>query len=278
MHTIQFEFPLSIGQDGVDTSETNPLSRAFSALLASGKDHKTQTFCYLNFPGDSNPSAHLRWLGVFIHSSGDRILFFPGLDVPIDWVETVRDGSDPVRRTFKLDHFSAEPERYKWHITSPGSNEHIPGGRTRQADRDSYYWLGLSLQNYSSFLPAYKCTYVTHNSPPSDVGRRTSILRELEQSTNYAQVKIDNQEHFDYSASFIHMNFIFSRPSAPNYVGPEWLLPIGSPYLVTQPPDLIPNIRLHRIPLSSSWDIQIATMLVPGIISRAVVFTSPASL
>ena len=147
MHTIQFEFPLSFGIDGVDTSETTPLSRALSALLASGKDHKAQTFCYLNSPDISNPSTQPKWLGVFIHSSGDRILFFPGLNIPIDWIEMVKDGAKPISRSFKLDHFSAEPKRQKWHITSPGSNDHFPGGRTRQADEGSHYWLGLSLKS-----------------------------------------------------------------------------------------------------------------------------------
>lgn len=281
MHTIQFKFPLSVGLDGSDTNPNNPPSRALSTLLANGKNHKAQTFCYLNTTDKFNSTTPRQWLGVFLHSIGDRILFFPGLDIPIDWIETTREGANSQKRTFSIDHFSAEPSRQRWHITAPDSREHINGGRMPQiSGEDSYHWLGLSFQNHQAFLPLYKETYVTYSSPKSDVGRRMNNLRELEQYTTYVQVNIENQEQSTFRPCFLHLCFIISRPTAPNYKGSELLLPVGSPYLDSPLPNPTPNFRIwhNRIPLSTSWDIQAITMLLPGTISQPIIFTGPAFL
>ena len=179
MYTIQYKFHLSVGQDGFDTDANNPLSRALSVLLASGKNHKAQSFCYLHTANEFNISNPQHWLGVFIHSSGNRILFFPGFNFPIEWVETSKEGTSPKKHIFNIDHFSAEPLRQRWHITSPNSENHMNGGRLPETPgKGCYHWIGLSFQSYNAFWPLYKETYVIHQSPQKDVGRRMKLLNE----------------------------------------------------------------------------------------------------
>ena len=273
MHTVQLEIPLSIGIDGVDANPINPISRAFSALLANGKPHKAHTFCFLNVVDNSNSAIPPRWLGVFVHTEGDRVSFFPGLRNPIDWIEMTRQGSTPSKMSFYLDHFSAEPSRQMWHLTTSSSKEHNPGGHLREASQDSYFWISLSLQSYQSFLPTYKRTLVIYNTPQSDTARRLRLLRQLEQP--HYQVNIENQVSNTSHPYFLHMCFILSLPSAPNYSGSEFILPVGSPYLNPPLPDPIPYLKFwrNRVCLSPSWDIQIITMLLPGTISQPFTFT-----
>jgi hypothetical protein len=281
MDTIALELSMSVGDNGLDSNPNNPLSRAFSALLAEGLPHQAHTLCFLN-PGNApdSPITQPRWLGVFVHTAGGRILFFPGLNTPIDWLETARDNLAPNRRSLSLDHISAEPARQRWHFTGLGSDQHVAGGRTPEAADGSFFWFGLSLQSHDGLMLAHKRTLVVHRAPPSDVPRRLEEFRQLQGSATYARVNSDMGTTFPFSPSFLHICFLFSSPTAPNYTGPEWLPPAGSPYLTPPlPPEVAEaRIRLHRIPLSDEWDIQIHTMLLPGTITVPAAFTSPGSL
>lgn len=273
MHTVQLEIPLSIGLDGIDANPINPVSRAFSALLANGKPHKAHTFCFLNVVDKSILPIPPRWLGVFVHTEGDRVLFFPGLNDPIDWIGITKHRLAPSRGLFYLDHFSAEPSREMWHLTARSSKNHISGGHLRKASQDSYFWISLSMQSYRSFLPTHKRTLVIYDTPQSDTARRLKLLRQLEQP--HYQVNIGNQDGSTSRPYFLHMCFILSQSSAPNYIGSEFILPIGSPYLNQPLPDSIADFKFwrNRVCLSLSWDIQIITMLLPGTISQPFTFT-----
>jgi hypothetical protein len=281
MEIIRLELTLSMGEDKLDDDPRNPISRAYSALLAQGRAHKAHTLCFLN-PGNSSnaPLDNPRWLGVFVHSAGDRILFFPALSAPIDWLETRSRGTSAAKRSIALDHISAEPDRLRWHFTGVGSEDHISGGRTPSDGRGSYYWFGLSIQSENSLMPTRRHTIITHESPAADIERRFTELRSLEDSASYAYVGSDTGHVAPFQPNFLHFCFLFSERSAPNYSGPEWLAPAGSPYISPPLPAEVPDtrIRLHRIPLSADWDVQIATILLPGTINVPATFTGPGSL
>src|SRR3990172_594917 len=232
MDTIELTLSLSHGASGVDNDPNNPLSRAFGALLADGRSHLAHTLCLYDAAGSGSILKHdLRWLGVFVLSAGDRILLFPGLTVPIDWIDTSRRGAAPVRTDLKLHHLSAEPKTQRWHLTSPGSEDHLAGGRLRPAAADLFFWTGLSVQGDEPFPSARKRTIISHLSPSSDVARRIGELRRLESTAQYSRVSSHVQSRRLFTSSFLHLCILVGRPSAEQYRRPEWLLPPRSPFL-----------------------------------------------
>lgn len=251
MGTIKSKLSLSVGIKGTDTDPFNPLSRGLSALLAEGRPHKAHTLCFLNPSGTQAPGKDFRWLGVFIQSDGERIVFFPGLMVPIDWIEKGERGVTSEKQTFKLDHISIEPARQRWHFTTSGSREHMPGGRTPETGQGTYFWLGLSVQSEKTFALAYRNTFVIHESPDSDAERRIRLLGDLNRFRTNGYINCDPKPGSDFGPSFLHMCFVFGLRSAPNYQGPDWLLPDGSPYLEIPLPADMPGVRvrLNRMPL-----------------------------
>jgi hypothetical protein len=281
MQTIRLELSLSVGENQVDDNPRNPVSRAFAALLGGGRPHDSQTLCFLNTSHDMH-SEHSkpRWLGVFIQSTGRRILFFPGLISPIDWVEKSRKGSPPIRTSIQLDHISAEPARQRWHFTGIGSGTHLAGGRTPSNGNGSRFWFGLSIKSEESLMAVQKQTIVTHLSPPSDSDRRLAELKRLESQVTYAYVNSDTSEKGPFQPSFLHLCFVLSERSAPDFRGPEFLAPEGSPDLTPPLPNVVPDtrVRLHRIPLSKDWDIQISTVILPGSLRVPAIFTGPETL
>jgi hypothetical protein len=271
MHSLQIEIPLDIGIDGIDTNPFNCASRAFSTLLGNGKPHKAHVFSFLNFSDINVEPVPHKWFGVFVHTDGDRVLFFPGLSDSIDWIETTKQILGTKRRQFQLDHFSAEPSRQMWHLTS-SLKEHIPGGRLKDTGQESYHWFSLSVQSWHTFSPAHKRTIIAYETPQSDTGRRLSILRGLERP--HYEVKMENVNGVTPHPYFLHMSFILSSPSVPFYNGSEFILPIDSPYLLSPLPEVIEQFQVwrNRICLSDQWDIQVITMLLPGKLSQAFTF------
>lgn len=281
MSIISLQVDLPNGKDGFDRNPKNPLSRAYAALLEKGRPHLSHTLCYLNSEDDSNSApTDLRWFGVFLHSAGERILFFPGLAVPIDWVETAHGSASPTRHSLQLDHISAEPIRQRWHFTGIDSVTHVAAGRTPEhPGSGSYFWFGISLSNAQSFLPVYKHTLVVHTAPQADLARRRNELSRLQSSASYARVNCDTQLRLAPEESFLHIGVLFTKKSRPVYRGMEWLVPDGSPYVSPPLPQEVPQaVRNHQIPLSTEWDVSVGTIVLPGKLSVAAAFTGAETL
>lgn len=283
MSTISLQVDLSQGIDGFDRDPKNPLSRAYGALLGKGRTHLSHTLCYLNSDDDRNsPPTDLRWLGVFLHSAGDRILFFPGLAVPIDWVETARGSAAATRHSLQLDHIAAEPARQRWHFTGIDSAIHVAAGRTPEhLDSGSYFWFGISLPGAESFRPAYKQTLIEYSAPQVDLARRSKELARLQSAAAFASVNCDTPLRLSSEESvFLHIGVLFTKKNGPVYRGMEWLAPGGSPYVSPPLPQEVPEtrIRYHRIHLSTEWDISIGTIVLPGKLSVAAAFTGAETL
>jgi hypothetical protein len=281
MGAIQLQLNLNVGKEGTDSSATNPLSRAYDNLLTHGKAHLGHTLCYFNASGrDAQEVSDLRWLGVFVHSAGDRILLFPGFSIPVSWLEANLPSDSPRRRGFYLDHFTAEPARQRWHFTELGRADHVPAGRMPASDGGMLFWFGLSVEDEQSLLPVHKSTVVRHDCPDSDVQRRTGLLRELENSARSGYISSDLSTRSAFPHSFLHFTFMIGRKDALPYSGHERLVPAGSDYLKDPLPHQIPesNIVLHRHPLSRKWVIDISTVWLPGKLKVPIVFTSAATL
>jgi len=70
---IQLIWKMDYGVPGCDADTSTPLSRAISQLFKEGKPFLNLCMCFFK-----DTSAALRWLGVFVQSAGNRLIYFPG--------------------------------------------------------------------------------------------------------------------------------------------------------------------------------------------------------
>lgn len=121
---MEISYPLPHAEAGVDDDPENPLGRALRPLMEMHKQLPSIRLAFLAEGKDAPPS---RWLGVFVRSPGDRILFFPGLDVDLFRVRGTDGGVARFDKEFDLDHLSLEKDHGTWHITSLKSKAHQGG-------------------------------------------------------------------------------------------------------------------------------------------------------
>src|SRR5262249_6531395 len=158
----------NVGADGVDSDSSNPLSRAFRRPLEEGAPYGGHSLCfYFGEEQDLRTNRELRWLGVLLLSVS-RVLFFPGLSISTDWIDSTIVGRSDPRHSFNLDHVSLEPGRQRWHFTAPRSREHYAAGRTPDVGEDRLLWFGLSLSGEHVLREVWRSTEVLYPSPPSD--------------------------------------------------------------------------------------------------------------
>ncbi len=81
MDRTRITWTMPNGSEGVDDDLGNPFSRAVNRLLEDGQPFSRMAFCFCMSPGLMPQEASiLRWLGSFVLSAGDRVIFFPGFD------------------------------------------------------------------------------------------------------------------------------------------------------------------------------------------------------
>lgn len=281
MDYLSFTWELNIGEQGVDADPSNPLSRAFRRPLEQGAPYEGHALCfYFGEEQDLHTRRGVRWLGVFLLSIDGRVIFFPGLSIPIDWIDTTTTGRTDPRHPFDLDHVSLESRRQRWHFTAPQSRDHYAAGRTPDVGDGRLLWFGLSLSGEDVLREVRRSTEVLYPSPPSDTMRRLELLRDAEQAASSHSIGLMDGSRARFSPGFLHLTFLVGPRDAPNYNGPNFLFPYGSLNLEQPLPPRIPNlqVRLHRIALASTYDIQIACMWLPGRNTVPAVWTTHSSL
>ena len=101
--TLELTWQMPLGRQGVDDSSDTPLRRALVSLVGEGRPAKRFVQCW--FKG---PDQTVRWLGVFVHTAGDRVSFFPGFATPFDRVVSYELDEPRWNQAFELDHLTIE--------------------------------------------------------------------------------------------------------------------------------------------------------------------------
>ena len=249
------------------------MARAIARLLGEGQPFDRLCNCY--FAAESND---LRWLGVFVHSAGDRVLFFPGFANTYQQVQGFKGQQEAWNQQFLFDHASLERDRQSWHATSPGSSQHVGSPKTLDLGNGTVLWLGLSVASTAVLRPALAQTSVVATVPPSDARRRAGVLRAARDGAQFPILQLNNELPPPGGASFLHFAVVVSSADAPDYAGPELGAPYGSPFLSEPLPDSFVNlpIRRHRVALSSTIHLQVTTARLSGCLSVPVTLTSPS--
>jgi hypothetical protein len=248
--------------------------------MKDGGPHLNHALCF--FHGNSyedHTASDVRWLGILVYSKGERIIFFPGFDDLPTWIETTKLESTQPRTSFQMDHITLEPHRLRWHFTTPGSGCHRPGGRVRQENSGTINWLGLSLSSEGVLRRVMAKTSAAFPTPPTDAERRLKQLVNLQNSAAQHVVSMAPASMAQYQEGFPHFHFAVLPKNSPDFQGPNWLLPSGSPSLSEPFPEICDfPIRAHRINLTNKHDIQITSMWLPGTLNSPVVCSTYRSI
>lgn len=273
--SLHFSWTMELGMDGVDSDPSNPLARALDRLLRTGQPIKKFTMCFLNLPDSPGDSAGLRWLGSFVYSAGDRLIFFPGYVDPPERLVGFRGGTMTFNEALAADHLSLERDRRTWHATSPHSERHFGGPKPLDLGDGLALWLGMSFADRDSLRAAKKTTEVRWTVPPSDARRRADVFRVAREGSAIPIVS-PNPHPADVRPSFYHVSLIVGPPGFPVYKGTEHGYPRGSPFLIDPLPDAIrAPASMYKVDMSPYCDLQVTLMRLPGRIGTTMALTSP---
>ena len=273
MDSLAFTFSFNFGQPGVDTSPLNPLTRAMRRLLREdGQPFARLCPCFFK---DQSGVAH--WLGVFVQSAGERVVFFPAHPDTIDTVQTFRSEVETANRAFAFDHASLERNLKTWHVTSTSSKDHVGGPRTLPLGDGRVLWLGMSVASASVLRPLRNETVITAEVPGTDARRRADVVKAARENMAFPIVSLSTDVPPPFDGGFLHFAVIAGPKGFADYTGYELGFPFGSPYVVgglSPLPAGLP-LRSHRIAFSDTVDLQIVCAQLPGALSVPIGFTSP---
>lgn len=254
---------------GVDDSQDNPLARATQCLFHEGKPFTRISKCFF-----LDPDGRMRWLGIFVHSAGNRVIFFPGFTELHQHI-TAYNG-DVLRwdQEFKIDHLSLEPDRQSWHFTEPRSAAHIGKMYTSQLTQDVAHWFSMSVKSKHDLRLTRKETKVAAVTPPQDIDRRVEIFRTSREDAEFQIIGL-HESSVPHAPSFFHFSVAVGPPGFRSN-GPDLLgIPYGCP-LVKEHPD-VPLVdipcRVHRVRLSDHVELEITSAILPGDLQNRVVFS-----
>ena len=265
---------MPMGLPGCDSSRENPLSRAVRQLLEDGKPFPRLSMCF--FDPKTSP---FRWLGVLVHSAGDRILFFPGYAQTPIALQVFAGGAQVEERPFLFDHASLERDLQSWHVTTPQSADHVGRPKTLKLGDSRVLWFGLSAASDEALRPVLLVTKATASVPPRDSERRTQAFMRARDGAEFPLVSLNTDLPRRKSPSFLHFSFVVGPAGFPDYVGTDIAAPVESPYVTPPLPSSIPRLpsRSHRVRLSGSIELQITVTELPGSLSVPIIFTGSSA-
>lgn len=261
------------GMPGVDAGNENPLARATDSLFRFGRPFSRLGKCFFVEPG-----GLLRWLGIFVHSAGDRILFFPGVAALSGHVVAVENQTQRWNQAFQIDHLSLEPDRRSWHFTEPQSRDHLGKLATSKLDACRTFWFSMSVAPENLRL-LWQETKVVAETPSRDIERRTEIFRQSREGMTFQLLSLNTLSQSIPSPGFLHFSVVVGPPGFPAGNYPVLGLPHGGPFLPLPPPKANNQIpfRAYRLALSDTVHIEIMVSAQPGHLLKNVVYSCAAS-
>lgn len=262
------------GKLGNDDSPENPIARALHRLLRlDGQPFHRLNHCYFKHGIDD-----LRWLGTFVHSAGDRVIFFPGFASTKSHIKGYQNQHAIWDQPFVCDHASLEKDRRSWHLTTQGSSMQLGGPMTLDLGQNRVLWFGLSIANPAVMREVLRTVTVSATVPPSDSRRRGDVLINAVKDATQVILTTNTKHEIASSEHCLHFSFVVGSKGFPEYDGPELAAPYGNPFF-------IPSISNHvnvptsrsRLNLSDSLDVEISCSLTPGKLTASVAITSPST-
>lgn len=277
--SVKLTWEMNIGENQDDSDPSNPLARAlYRLLLHDGQPFKRISQC---FWADrqfftSSVDYKLHWLGVFVLSDRDRIIFFPGLRSLQQQTRFYENRNLKLQQNFNFDHITLDSDYLSWHVTDSGSKSHVPWNiRTTELEGGRRLWFGMSIPDFSFLHPVSKLTSIISNVHQSDKDRRLQVFQTARENSIFQIVEQHPDSLSVFPNGFYHISVIVGSAGFELYKGENHGFPIDSPFLSEPlPKDLIQiPMRYHRVSLSEDIDLQISTARLPGTLKTPVTFT-----
>jgi hypothetical protein len=271
MVTMEISYPLPDSEAGVDDDQENPLARALRPLMEM---HKQLPGIRLAFLAEGNDAPPSQWLGIFVPSPGDRILFFPGLDVDLFRVRGTDGGIARFDKQFDLDHISLDKDSGTWHITSPKSKVHQGGPKALDLGQGRVFWFGMAVSDLSVLRKTRQRT--TAAFQVNDKAIQHKVTQFQSAIAGSESVKVPLPPRPASGDWFPLISVIVGPKGFPLHNGPEWGAPYGSPFVTGEPsPDQRFSVGRNQFPLDDATDVQLATTWIPGKMAIPMILTSP---
>ena len=257
---------------GTDSDPDNPLSRALSNPLVIGKPINRVVLAFFR-----DHHGSLRWFGAFVHTVGDRLLYFPGIPVKRA-VGAHGSGAGAFNFRHPLGHFSLDRDG-TWHMTSPGSKKHQGGFTITRIAGGTSLWFGLTVKDENQFRLVSQRTIISAKVPKSDVRRRRLNLEQAREGAQFPIFEMNGAPPWQPSSA--HFALLIVDPRRPfRLKGSHLGFPEGHPDLTHPLPvnqRVGTPIRTHPIlEISPSRNVQVVTAWIPAAVGPNAIITSPA--
>ncbi|MFC1680361.1 hypothetical protein ACFL1S_00995 [Pseudomonadota bacterium] len=268
---------MDAGAPGTDKDTENPLSRSMRHLFRTGKPFSEIRLCFFD-DGTSTTSVveAMRWFGVFVETSSNRIVYFPGIEKKYDRIQGIHGKSLQWDQAFDFDHITLEKNGYKWHVTSPESKYHLGSPRTLPLEKGRYLWFGMSVADPNILRSSHMQTHAVFECPPSDTRRRLDTVKTARDKATFNIISLNTENKLTHDNHFLHFGVIVGSKGFDLYKGGELGFPVGSPFLQEPLPARLDSlaVRHHRIQFSN-FDLQITSCLLPGSLKVPFSLTGP---
>lgn len=261
------------GSPGVDDDPNNPLARGLDRLIRDGKPLGKILLCFLD-PG-TGPGIHeVKWVGVFVFSAGDQLIYFPGFGNQYQQLQISRHRGRKQDRRFNMDHITLEKSLERWHITSPRSLHHEGTFGTADLGSGRHLWFGMSLNSFDVLREVKSDTVIGGNVPESDAKRRVDMLIQARSGLKFPCIKLNPDAQDLFKPGFPHLSLIVGPCGFRYYEGEQLGFPHGAPYVIPPLPNTLLHLplRFQRASLSPKLDIQIISSWLPGKLTVPIAF------
>lgn len=268
MNKVSISYEINVGAPGIDDDPRNPIARALDDLLLNGNPTQRFLNCFFSVNINGQLSSP-RWFGVFAHTSGERVLFFPGYFLSL--LEYGRGLIKQPITPFEVDHVTLEHDLRRWHVT--GKNQRRQGGMaTRHIGEGRALWFGMSVANPEVLRPLMRETTIQGSSPATDTDRRIECFRAATQGAQDILLMPPEIPRLPDN-SFLHFSVIAGRHDFADYRGHEHALPEGSPLVeILAPIGSRFELRSHRAKLGDDLHLQLSCFFMQGRLNQPVVF------
>jgi hypothetical protein len=271
--TLNLTFTMEQGAPGTDNDPRNPISRALTSLMKDSSLLPTFTQAFLI---DETAAEPWRWLGIFVGSAGERILFFPGFKEQITRVRGSRGESLHFDRQFRLDHVSLEKHRDTWHITTARSKDHQGGPEATDLGDGRVLWFGLSLASPEVLRELRQETVATFEVPDRTAQWKADQFKKSREGKEFPGVYLPERPDAARGPIFPLISVIVGPTGFEPYRGPLWGWPYGSEFTRGEPKGdwAIPSWH-QRFKLDEKTDIQLTAIWAPGELTIPAVMSAP---
>ena len=258
-----------------DDDAKNPISLALTSLMKDNTLLPTFTQAFLIDETEGQP---WRWLGVFVRSAGDRILFFPGFKEEIIRVRGSRGEELKFDRPFKVDHLSLEKDRGSWHITTRRSRDHQGGPPATDLGGGRVLWFGMSLASTEVMRELRQETVATFDVPDRTAEWKVKQFIASRQGKEFPGLYMPPRTDVALGPFFPLIAVIVGPTEFEWYNGPLWGWPYGSGFAKGEPSGQWKiSTRHQRFHLDDTTDIQLTAIWTPGQLSIPAVLAAPVN-